>query len=106
MACFRVRALDVVTAAGERLTINERSHPDLYWAARGAGPAFCAVATRFHLEAFPYPRGMRAGRLHVPDREGRERCALAACARSSASRTSSSRWRSRRSREPSSARPP
>ena len=66
MACFRVRALDVVTAAGERLTIDERSHPDLYWAARGAGPAFCAVATRFHLEAFPYPRGMRAAAHAFP----------------------------------------
>ena len=66
MACFRVRALDVVTAAGERLTIDERSHPDLYWAARGAGPAFCAVATRFHLEAFPYPRGMRAAAYTFP----------------------------------------
>ena len=66
MACFRVRALEVVTAAGERLTIDERSHPDLYWAARGAGPAFCAVATRFHLEAFPYPRGMRAAAHAFP----------------------------------------
>ena len=66
MACFRVRALDVVTAAGERLTIDERSHPDLYWAARGAGPAFCAVATRFHLQAYPYPRGMRAAAYTVP----------------------------------------
>jgi len=66
MACFRVRALDVVTAAGERLTIDERSHPDLYWAARGAGPAFCAVATRFHLEAFPYPAGMRAAAYPFP----------------------------------------
>lgn len=70
MACFRVRALEVVTAAGERLTIDERSHPDLYWAARGAGPAFCAVATRFHLEAFPYPRGMRAAAYMFPVESG------------------------------------
>ena len=62
----------------------ERSHPDLYWAARGAGPAFCAVATRFHLEAFPYPRRHARRRLHVPDREQRERCALAARARAQA----------------------
>jgi FAD/FMN-containing dehydrogenase len=65
-ACFRVRAIDVVTAAGERLTIDRRSHPDLFWAARGAGPAFCAVATRFHLEAYPYPRGMRAAGYTFP----------------------------------------
>ena len=78
---FACAPLDVVTAAGERLTINERSHPDLYWAARGAGPAFCAVATRFHLEAFRVSAWHARGRLHVPDREGRERCALAARAR-------------------------
>jgi FAD/FMN-containing dehydrogenase len=66
LACFRVRALDVVTAAGERLTIDQQSHPDLYWAARGAGPAFCAVATRFHLEAFPYPHAMRAAAYPFP----------------------------------------
>jgi FAD/FMN-containing dehydrogenase len=66
MACFRVRAVDVITAAGERLTVDASSHPDLYWAARGAGPAFCAVATRFHLDAFPYPRGMRAAVYEFP----------------------------------------
>ena len=66
LACFRVRAIDVVTAAGERLTIDRQSHPDLFWAARGAGPAFCAVATRFHLEAFPYPKGMRAAGYTFP----------------------------------------
>lgn len=59
-ACFRVRAVEVVTAAGERLTIGPAAHPDLYWAARGAGPAFCAVATAFHLEAFPMPRSMQS----------------------------------------------
>src|SRR5262245_45578049 len=66
LACFRIRAVEVLTGAGERLTIDERSHPDLYWAARGAGPAFCAVATRFHLQAFPYPRNMRAAAYTFP----------------------------------------
>jgi FAD/FMN-containing dehydrogenase len=59
-ACFNVRAVDLVTAAGERLTASAASHPDLYWAARGAGPGFCAVATRFHLDAFPLPRAITA----------------------------------------------
>jgi FAD/FMN-containing dehydrogenase len=70
MACFRMRALDVITAAGERLTVDERSHPELYWAARGAGPAFCAVATRIHLEAFPYPRAMGAAAYTFPIESG------------------------------------
>ena len=28
---------------------------DLFWAARGAGPGFFAVVTRFHLRLHPWP---------------------------------------------------
>lgn len=59
-ACLNVRALDLITAQGERLTVGPDAHKDLYWAARGAGPAFCAVATRFHLSTYPLPRAMHA----------------------------------------------
>lgn len=65
-ACFRVRAVEVVTAAGEQLTVSEDHHPDLFWAARGAGPGFPAVATRFHLDTEPLPRAMRGGRYVYP----------------------------------------
>jgi len=57
-ACFNVRAIDLVTAAGERFTVTREAHPDLFWAARGAGPAFCAVATCFHLDVFPMPQAI------------------------------------------------
>jgi len=60
LACYNVRAVDVISAAGERLTVNANTHPELYWAARGAGPGFCAVATRFHLDAFALPRAIHA----------------------------------------------
>lgn len=37
-ACEQIAAMDVVTAAGETLRIDEQNHADLFWAARGAGP--------------------------------------------------------------------
>jgi FAD/FMN-containing dehydrogenase len=54
-ACWSVAALDVVTAAGEQLRVGADSHPDLYWAARGGGPGFRAIVTRFHLELQQLP---------------------------------------------------
>ncbi len=57
-ACFNVEAIDLVTAAGERLTVTRDAYPDLFWAARGAGPAFCGVVTRYHLKVFPMPRAI------------------------------------------------
>ena len=39
-------AAEVVTADGEVLTVDEASHPDLFWAIRGGGGNF-GVATRF-----------------------------------------------------------
>lgn len=54
-ACESVIGLDVVTADGEQLYIDADNHPDLYWAARGAGPGFFAVVTAFHLKLFPKP---------------------------------------------------
>jgi len=54
-ACHRVEAIDVVTADGELLRADAERHADLLWAARGAGPGFPGVVTRFHLRAFPAP---------------------------------------------------
>jgi FAD/FMN-containing dehydrogenase len=51
-ACESVRAIDVVTADGEQIYCDAEHHPDLYWAARGAGPGFCGVVTGFHLELY------------------------------------------------------
>jgi FAD/FMN-containing dehydrogenase len=36
-------SLRIVTAAGELLTVTQTSHPDLFWALRGAGPNFGIV---------------------------------------------------------------
>ncbi|MFT5133800.1 MAG: FAD/FMN-containing dehydrogenase [Gammaproteobacteria bacterium] len=57
-ACFNVRAVDLVMANGELIHADENSHADLFWAARGAGPAFCAVVTQYYLDVFPMPKAI------------------------------------------------
>ncbi|CCC06650.1 hypothetical protein SMACR_00675 [Sordaria macrospora] len=52
-ACESVISMEVVTADGQHLLINNDSHPDLFWAARGAGPGFPAIVTRFYLLTRP-----------------------------------------------------
>jgi FAD/FMN-containing dehydrogenase len=52
----RIAAIDVVTADGELVRADATQHSDLYWAARGAGPGFFGVITRFHLNTLPRPR--------------------------------------------------
>jgi FAD/FMN-containing dehydrogenase len=48
-AAENVVAIDVVTAAGELVRADATTNPDLYWAARGSGPGFPGIVTRFHL---------------------------------------------------------
>jgi FAD/FMN-containing dehydrogenase len=55
-AAEHVAAVDVVTAGGDLVRADGRQHSDLYWAARGAGPGFPGVVTRFHLRTRPAPR--------------------------------------------------
>jgi len=50
-----VDAVDVVTATGELVRADASQNSDLYWAARGAGPGFFGVVTRFHLRTLPAP---------------------------------------------------
>ncbi|MDQ2661567.1 MAG: FAD-binding protein, partial [Actinomycetota bacterium] len=45
LAIDALREIELVTAAGEILTVNEALHPDLFWALRGGGGNF-GVATR------------------------------------------------------------
>ncbi|KAK4232632.1 FAD binding domain protein [Podospora fimiseda] len=49
-------SLDVVTASGQHLQkISSTFHQVLFWAARGSGPGFPAIVTRFHLKTLPLP---------------------------------------------------
>jgi FAD binding domain len=52
-ACLSIRAIDVVLADGTRVHADDSTHPDLLWAARGSGPGFFGVVTRFYLDVHP-----------------------------------------------------
>jgi FAD/FMN-containing dehydrogenase len=54
-----VVGIDVVTAEGELVRADADQNSDLYWAARGAGPGFFGVVTRFHLRTMPFPTHVR-----------------------------------------------
>ncbi|PKY08449.1 FAD-binding domain-containing protein [Aspergillus campestris IBT 28561] len=56
-----VEGLDIVTAQGTPLYCDSQQHSDLYWAARGAGPSFPGLVTRFHLRAMPSRRIWSSG---------------------------------------------
>jgi FAD/FMN-containing dehydrogenase len=57
-ACQSVTALDVVTADGTLVRASAAQNADLLWAARGAGPGFPGVVTRFYLQTYPAPAAM------------------------------------------------
>jgi len=57
-ACQSVVGLDVVTADGQLVHADASQNADLLWAARGAGPGFPGVVTRFHLQTYAAARAM------------------------------------------------
>jgi FAD/FMN-containing dehydrogenase len=61
-ACASLRALDVITAEGALIHADKDHNTDYFWAARGAGPGFFGVATRFYLQAHALPTVMRLSR--------------------------------------------
>lgn len=65
-ACEQVLAIDVVTAGGELLHCNSEQNASLYWAARGSGPGFPAVVTKFHLQVRPKYTNMLSSTFIYP----------------------------------------
>lgn len=63
-ACASVRAVDVVTADGELIHSDDDTNPDFVWAARGAGPGFFGIVTRYYLNLYPLPSALHSS-LHV-----------------------------------------
>jgi FAD/FMN-containing dehydrogenase len=57
-ACCSILGMDIVTADGELVHASESQNADLFWAARGSGPGFFGVVTRFHLSLRPRPHTM------------------------------------------------
>lgn len=66
-ACESVVAIDVVTPNGQLVRAESNANEDLFWAARGGGPAFPGIITRFHLQTQPAPRVMRSSVYVFPD---------------------------------------
>ena len=56
MSCYCIRGIEVVTADGEVIYADEKQNSDYLWAARGGGPGFFGVVTRFYLDVFPLPK--------------------------------------------------
>src|SRR5438067_280531 len=55
-AAEQIAAVEVVTADGELVLADQDTNADLFWGARGAGPTFPGVVTRFHLRTRPLHR--------------------------------------------------
>ena len=54
-ACESIVAIDVVLADGKKIRASADENADLLWAARGAGPGFPGIITRFYLKTFARP---------------------------------------------------
>ena len=80
MSTFNIRALDVVTADGQLLHVNETENPELLWAARGGGPCLFFVVVQFHLKTWPAPKAMLS-RSYAVDTADLKPLLLALCAR-------------------------
>ena len=65
-ACEQVVAIDLVTAEGELIRADDTQNQDLFWAARGAGPGFCGLITRFHLKTRPIVDGVAVSMQAYP----------------------------------------
>lgn len=69
-ACNRVRAIELVTTAGEARTIDAESEPELFWALRGGGGGY-ALVTALHLDLLPIAE-LYAGTMVLPGELGAE----------------------------------
>ena len=61
-----VEALEMVDSRGELITASAEQNADYFWAARGAGPGFFGVVTRYHLRLYPLPRAITASVYYYP----------------------------------------
>lgn len=66
VGCNNILAAEVVTAAGEQLTVSPDEHPDLLWALKGGGMGFPGIATRLQLALYPLPGSVMESALVFP----------------------------------------
>ena len=58
-ACMSVQGIEMVNAEGQSILAGPDQNTDLYWAARGAGPGFFGVVTRYHVQLYTMPQAIR-----------------------------------------------
>ncbi|MCX7888289.1 MAG: FAD-binding oxidoreductase [Rhodobacteraceae bacterium] len=58
IACFSVMAVEVVLADGRLVTAAADENPEIFWAARGAGPRFFGIVTAYHVRLHQAPRAI------------------------------------------------
>jgi hypothetical protein len=61
-----VLGMDVITADGRKLHASAVENADLFWAARGSGPGFFGVVTRFYLRLGKHPEGLWSDSITLP----------------------------------------
>ena len=62
----------MVTAQGDLIRVDDKNHSDLLWAAKGAGPGFPGIVTRFHLKVRPKIPAMLSSAFVYPIAKYRE----------------------------------
>jgi len=65
IACRSMIGAELVTAAGEQLTVSRSQHPELLWALRGVGPGCFAAVMRYELQLYPMPRAINKSRYVI-----------------------------------------
>jgi FAD/FMN-containing dehydrogenase len=76
LACHAILAAEVVLASGETVVASPDSHPDIYWAVRGAGTGFFGVVTRYQLQLYPRPAAIHESSYVFPLARLREATAM------------------------------
>ncbi len=71
LTCDNLRAVDLVTASGELIRVDEGSDPELMWGLRGGGGNF-GIVTEFEYQAHPVGPTVLAGFILYPMARAKE----------------------------------
>lgn len=69
VACFNVASVDVVLADGKVHRASETENPEVFWAARGAGPEFFGIVVAYRLRLQPLPHATTTSIFTYPVEE-------------------------------------
>tara|TARA_R110001606_G_scaffold288212_1_gene436347 strand:- start:2720 stop:4075 length:1356 start_codon:yes stop_codon:yes gene_type:complete len=71
LTCDSLVSVKMIDAHGTKLTINQRSEPDLFWALRGGGGCQFGVITEIELKVYQIPHTIFGGIIDWPISEAR-----------------------------------